>query len=563
MRALALAWLLLLPTLGVAGAGEAHPRGDLIVTLREDAPLPARAIPFSFLSGYVLPNATAADAARLAADPRVERVDWARPLAFAAEARLPARAFTQLTRADATGLDGSGVTVAVLDSGIDATHPDLARRVKQNVRLTDGRFGPAVGDPDGHGTHVAGVLAASGDASQGRWTGVAPGVELVGIDITSRFTTSSAVLAYDWLLAHHEELDVRIVVNAWGRVGDGERYDPRDPVLRAIDRLVDRGIVVVFSASNRGPGPGTLSLEAMHPRVVTVGATDAAGLLARYSSRGPVAADTPWTKPDVVAPGDGVVAPRSLQSLPREGDPDPLHTAYSGTSQAAPHVAGIVAMMLQQRPQLTPADVARALRTSAIDLGAPGPDEATGYGLVDAHDALRVAAGLAPERTHILVTGGADRYHDAAPLTPTARRGILDLVTRADVVWETPFPVKPGARQLRVDAAAPGASDLAVELLHAGQLVRASVVDEPAPGVWTLRLRASVPAATTARAVIETDLPPNPARALVFDGGRDEPPPLAAAALDERLVLLGGALSVVGIATLLAAILLWPRREEK
>ena len=574
VRALALAALLLLPS-ALAVAPEPAVVGDLIVTLRERTPIPAHATALAVLPGYVLHDATEGDAARLSADPRVERVDWAVPLAFSSEARLPTRAFTSLTRADATGLDGSGITVAVLDSGIDAAHPDLAGRVRENVRLVEKRFVPAPGDPDGHGTHVAGVLAASGDASQGRWTGVAPGVDLVGIDISTRFTTASAVLAYDWLLTRHEELGVRIVVNAWGRIGEGERYDARDPVVRAIDRLVDEGVVVVFSASNHGPAAGTLSLEAMHPRVITVGATDAAGLLADYSSRGPVRsvsededafrrrvavnAAAPWSKPDVVAPGDAVVGPRSAQSLPREGDPTPLHTTYSGTSQAAPHVAGIVAMMLQARPAMTPDDVAHALRASAIDLGEPGPDHATGYGLVDGQDALRIAAGRAPDRGNALIVGGHERYHDAMPIAARGERGLLGMLARPDVVWETPFPVKPGARDLRASALVEGAQGVEIELVHDGSLFRATQVEDPAPGVWLLRVRAAVPFATTARATIETELPPDPARALVFDGRQAAAVPGAPDAGVSVLAAL--CVAVAALASGAAGSVLWARRR--
>ena len=555
MRALALAFVLLAP---VALATSAAPAGaDVIVTLRAPMAFPANAVPLTLFHGFVLRDATDGDVARLAADERVERVDRAVPLSFSAQPRLATRALTQLTRAHDTGLDGAGVTVAIVDSGIDSTHPDLAGRVRANVRLLEGQFLPSPGDPDGHGTHVAGVLAASGAASDGRWTGVAPAAELVGVDISSRFTTASAVLAYDWLLAREDELGVRVVVNAWGRVNDGDAFDPRDPVMRAIDRLADAGVVVVFSASNHGPLPGTLSVEAMHPRVVTVGATDGAGVPVGYSSRGPATSGA--VKPDVVAPGDAVVGPRSAQSLPREGDPGALHTVYSGTSQAAPHVAGIVALMLQAEPRLTPDEVADALRASAIDLGPAGPDDATGYGLVDAHDALRIARGAGPDRRNVLVTGGVDRYQESSELPPTAGRGLLGLVQRPEVVWETAFAVKPGAQRLRASAEAPGAQGLDVELAKDGQLVRGGEIERPDAGVWTLRLRGSVPLATSASAIIETELAPQPARALAFDGRALSPAP-APEPQGWTLAVPLGALVVGAVALVVLAAALWPRR---
>lgn len=514
MRATLLALLLVLP---VVAAGGGPARGDLIVTFHDAPPTVAGAFALSLLPALIVPDATAADAARWMRDARVERVDWAKPLERHGASALPSAAFFGLTRADRAEGTGAGVTVAVLDSGIDATHPDLAGRVVANARLVQGRFVDAPGDTDGHGTHVAGIVAASGASSEGRWPGVAPDARLVGLDISGRFTTASAILAYDWLAEHREEHDIRVVVNAWGRVPDGDAYDPRDPELRAIESLVAEGVVVLFSASNRGPGPSTLSVEAMSPHVVTVGATDAAGLVMSYSSRGPVRAADPWVKPDVVAPGDAVVSLRSAQTLPDAADPDPLHTSYSGTSQAVPHVAGIVARMLEARPSLTPQQVADALRASAIDLGAPGPDDASGYGLVDARDAILAAQGRAPDRGNVLVAGGRDRYEDALALPGAPRRGLFDLLDAPEVVWDAPFPVKPGATRVRVDASATGAQPFDLELLKDGRIVPGTEVERPEPGIWTLRLRSALPFASEARMLVETDLPPQPARALQFD----------------------------------------------
>jgi hypothetical protein len=556
VRAPLLCLLLLLP---LAAAGGEAGSADLIVTLREPGPTPEGALPLALFPGFIVPDASAADAARLLRDPRVLRVDWAKPLEWHASPALPAAAHHGLTRVDPEGPTGRGVTVAVLDSGIDAGHPDLAGRVAANVRLVQGRFVEAPGDADGHGTHVAGIVAASGASSGGRWAGVAPDARLVGLDISGRFTTASAILAYEWLAANREAHDIRLVVNAWGRIPDGEPYDPADPELRAIDRLVASGVVVLFSASNRGPGRSTLSIEAMHPNVITVGATDAAGMPMAYSSRGPVPAQSPWTKPDVMAPGDAVVGPRASQAIPRGGDPDALHTVYSGTSQAVPHVAGIVARMLEAAPTLTPREVADALRASAIDLGEPGPDDATGHGLVDARDALLIALGHAPERGNVLIAGGADLYTDALDAPGTPRRGILDILERPQLVWETPFPVKPGAERLRASASATGAQGLAIELAKDGQVVRGSEVDDPQAGIWTLRLRGTLPVAAEVRMLIETQLPPQPERALAFDtrASRGAPADAAASAVE------GVALTLAGCAAAgaLVGAALMPRRR--
>lgn len=535
MRAALLAFLVVLPALAQAApSGETR---DVVVLLQPGAAmtLPDRAVELHLVHGFVLHGATPGQQQALRADPRVRSVTADEPLARTGDPNL------QLTRADPAptgtggiGLTGRGVTVAVVDSGIDAAHPDLAGRVKANVRLVDGRFVDAPGDLDGHGTHVAGLVAASGLSSDGRWRGVAPEASLVGVDISQKFTTTSALLAYDWLYVHRDDHGLDVVVNAWGRVGE-RTFDADDPVIRAIDRLVDAGVVVLFSASNHGPSPSTLSVEAQDPRVVTVGAVDAAARVMSYSSRGPVAGHErdAWVKPDVVAPGEGVTGLRSAQSAPNAGDVDALHREYSGTSQAVPHVAGVVALMLEANPSLTPAQVSNALRESAVDLAAPGPDDDTGFGLVDARDAVNRAMGLAPDRGNVLVAGGVDRYEDEATLAPAPRGGLLGLVGGAPPsAWSTTFPVKTGATRLAFELAwtAP-ATGASVTLERDGRAVAAwsrpesdgarvvlrGRVDDPEPGAWTLRARAAAPVALEVSSVVDVQLQANATRALELD----------------------------------------------
>lgn len=536
------AWLLCLLLLFPGAGALTTERHDLIVLFEEDAlpgVLPTGAISLSILPGYVLPEAPVETERLLRAAPGVARVERAVPLerhdlsGSAWSAEHGGDLNHRLIRAEQAGaLTGRGITVAVVDSGIDATHPDIAGRVRANVRLVDGRFAPAPGDLQGHGTHVAGIIAADGASSAGAHRGVAPGASLVGIDISDRFTTASALLAYDWLLVHRKEHDIRVVVNAWGRVEATPLFDPADSVVRAIDRLVGSGVVVLFSSSNHGPGPSTLSVEAQNPRVVTVGAVDAAARIMDYSSRGPVLASphaTPWIKPDVVAPGEGVVSLRSAQTTPGEDDPDALHRRMSGTSQAVPHVAGLVALMLEANASLTPAQVANALRESAIDLGETGPDDAYGFGLVDVPDALRRARSEPAARDAPLVRGGTERYETSAPLAPTARRGLLGLAPRTEELHAMQFPVKPGATALsfEVHARPEGIASPTVTLEREGHVIGAwpagdngrvrGHVNAPEAGIWTLRIRGATPTATDLAAAVDVTLPPNPTRALELD----------------------------------------------
>ncbi|MGQ0535663.1 MAG: S8 family serine peptidase, partial [Methanobacteriota archaeon] len=325
-----------------------------------------------------LPLATVAaspDEARwLSSRPYVVRIDPDRPAILHLDRSVPLLRVGAAAPPSVVSGDGTGVTVAVLDSGIDPTHPDLAGRVAANVRFLGGRWVDSALDPDGHGTHIAGIVGGDGTASGGRYRGVAPGVRFVGMDFGSAFTTSTAISAFEWIHENREAYGIRVVTNSWGRAqGEAEGYDPMDPVVRATNRLVQDGIVVVFSAGNHGPAARTLSIEAMNPFVITVGATDDAGTLQGYSGRGPTydarGTDLRDVKPDVVAPGERIVSARSsgaagrpaqrfLTQLPGATPETARYLELSGTSPAAPHVAGIVALLLAARPDRSPAQVA-------------------------------------------------------------------------------------------------------------------------------------------------------------------------------------------------------------
>lgn len=540
MRAGLLLTLVLVLPLPLALASEPEAQ-DIIVLLKAGTDLaeaPADAHALSVIPALVVPHADAFTRSWLANKAGVLSVEAATPLEFLGDMNL------QLTRADPAPADvsgtpftGRGVTVAIVDSGIDSTHPDLAGRVKANVKLRGGSFVDSPGDMNGHGTHVAGIVAASGASSHGRIRGVAPEAGLVGIDISDHFTTASALLAYDWLFLHKDDYGIRVVVNAWGRVGgDGRAFDPNDAEIRAVDRLVEAGVVVLFSASNHGPALSSLSLEAMDPRVITVGAVDAAAQSVSYSSRGPVISTKgpTWIKPDVVAPGDTILGLKSQEAAPdANSDADAFHRYYSGTSQAVPHVAGIVALMLEANATLRPAGVQDALRESAIDIGERGPDDITGFGLVDARDAVRRALGERPDRGNVLVVGGADTFMDEAQLPAgQAPGGLLGFLGTRSAGWSTQFAVKPNATALTFDVAwgaRVGAVTVTLEKdgvlmgtwtqpnADAGRGLVRGRLDAPATGIWTLHAAGGAPTSVSVASKVAVELPANPARAIEFD----------------------------------------------
>ncbi|HZS46310.1 MAG TPA: S8 family serine peptidase [Blastocatellia bacterium] len=283
-------------------------------------------------------------------------------------------------------LSGHGVTVAVLDTGVDGTHPDLAGRVVQNVKLADteslgvGFTYPIdlenLPDSDlvyGHGTFVAGVVAGNGQSSGGRYAGVAPGANILGLsagDLTLTFVLSG----FDYILQHASQYNVRVVNCSFSA---STVFDFNDPVNIATKMLTDSGINVVFSAGNSGPGDGTSNPYAVAPWVISVGATDQNSHLASFSSRGSFGSSL--FKPTIVAPGTSLIGLRALgitgvegllgSDLSRLSLGDLLrYTTGSGTSFSAPQVAATVALMLEANPNLQPAQIRDILQNTATPL---------------------------------------------------------------------------------------------------------------------------------------------------------------------------------------------------
>ena len=309
---------------------------------------------------------------------------------------------------------GRNVTVAVLDTGLNAQHADLAGRVVQNVRLNDLQSLPAGfnyplpvenlanSDPvSGHGTFVGGVIAGSGANSSGRYGGVAPGARLLGLSAGDA-NLINVLAGFDYLLDRGPSYGVRVVNCSFSA---NTVFDPHDPVNVATKLLTERGITVVFSAGNTGSGNGTMNPYAVAPWVIGVGATDATGRLAPYSSRGNFGAEL--QHPTLVAPGTNVISLRSLPTVTSvSGIPGadsqrlslseiPYYTTATGTSFSAPQVAGTVALMLETNPALTPAEVKDILSRTATPLPRYFYHEA-GAGMLNTHAAVIEAAF--PER---------------------------------------------------------------------------------------------------------------------------------------------------------------------
>ncbi|MEQ7006661.1 S8 family serine peptidase [Actinopolymorpha sp. B17G11] len=269
----------------------------------------------------------------------------------------------------AAGFDGTGVTVAVLDSGIDAEHPDLAGKVIEQQNFTT-EADPA--DHLGHGTHTASTVAGTGDASEGRYRGVAPGADLLNakvVDDDGSGNFSWVIDGMEWAVDH----DARVVSMSLS----GDPTDGTDPLSQAVDNLTaTSGALFVIAAGNRGSAAQTIGAPGAADSALTVAAVDRSDVVASFSSRGPRAGDR-GLKPDIAAPGVGIVAARANDTT--QGTPvNDFYTSLSGTSMATPHVAGAAALLAQQHPDWTAPRLKHALMSTAKAGNSTAYEQGTG-----------------------------------------------------------------------------------------------------------------------------------------------------------------------------------------
>ncbi|HWJ82245.1 MAG TPA: S8 family serine peptidase [Nocardioides sp.] len=302
----------------------------------------------------------------------------------------------------ADGLDGKGVGVAVIDTGISNTG-DLAGRVIDGYDFsTEGSY---TTDSFGHGTFVAGIIAGSGAGSGGAIKGVAPRVDLVSVKVAGASGASDVVrviTAIQWVVNHASKDNIRVLNLSLGT--DSTQSWRIDPLDAAVEGAWRAGLVVTVAAGNSGSAG--ISKPGDDPYVITVGSTDDAttvdaadDTVAPFSSTGPTAAGI--AKPDLVAPGAHVVSTRALGSSIDTAFPasriDPVYFRGSGTSFSAPQAAGAAALLLQQRPDLTNNQVKGLLTSTASAL--PGvPATAQGAGALNIRALLAAPTGQVANR---------------------------------------------------------------------------------------------------------------------------------------------------------------------
>ena len=365
-----------------------------------------------WITNAVSVTATADVIAELAARPDVARiVPDAIDIVPAAAAPEPNQ--TSIHAPDLWGLGqtGAGVVVANLDSGVDASHPDLASRWRGGTNSWFDPYGQHASTPvdlTGHGTATMGVMVG-GDAG-GTSIGTAPGATWVAAKIfndAGGATATAVHQAFQWVLDPDRDPttdDAPQIVNGSWSIGAGPGCDLSfQPDVQA---LRSAGILPVFSAGNYGPGGATSVSPANYPESVSVGAVSGADLVQSSSSRGPSSCGgRTRVFPDVVAPGVDVY------TADRYG----LYQYASGTSVAAPHVAGALALLLGARPDLDVDADLQAVEGTARDLGTAGPDTVYGNGLVDAAAAYASLPPPAPPQPDFAVS--------LSPAAATVRAG--------------------------------------------------------------------------------------------------------------------------------------------
>ena len=425
-------------------------------------------------------------------------------------------------------LSGKGVTVAVIDTGIDATHPDLryGTKVVQNVRTADLQSLPlgfnypiAVEESSntdwmmGHGTLVASLIAGTGAASNNYYGGMAPGAKLLGISAgdASLFYVLSAM---DYVLSNRVSQNIRVVNCSFGTNGV---FDANDPVNIATKIMHDSGISVVFSAGNRGDQPNSLNPYSVAPWVIGVGSGTKDRSLSSFSSRG--AAGYSMFHPTLIAPGESIVGARSsfvnvvgtlglanvLISPANDLQTIPLfylgrYTNSSGTSFAAPHVSGTIALMLQANPSLQVDDIKAILETTATPMLGYARYE-VGAGYLNTYAAVRKAeygtsfGAFRAELSNPAITYTKDNASQFSGTVAPGQSYSVSLDVPEDAASAT---VQVGwinnaliANNLNITASGPGQtvqSKPSIQLVGSGYKKTGVTINNPTPGSWTITI---------------------------------------------------------------------------
>jgi serine protease AprX len=448
-------------------------------------------------------------------------------------------------------VSGAGnFSVLVIDSGVDATHADLqfGTKVIQNVQTpvaagTLPGFTPHVSIENvpntdqtvGHGTHCAGIIGGTGLRSGGLYTGVAPGAKIIGAGLGAGIFVINGLAAWEWGLANQFRYNIRVVSNSYGGSG---AFNSDNPITIASKMAHDRNIAVIFAAGNDGPTKDTYNNFAKAPWVIGVAAGSKEGDLADFSSRGVrrdirLSNEDPnddFNAPTITAPGTGriyetnagkftsaVVSTRSTVNLTANGldaDADlppahiPFYTQISGTSMATPYISGVVALMLDADPTLSPDEIREILTSTASKM--PGREEwEVGAGFVNAHAAVdKVFNRSKPYRNiqDVMYNAVFDLEHPpeqnfhidfspevSGPTSANARAFFVDPgMNLLDVFATVDTLAREGTGNLvgmRITSPSGVSYSTAIDFPVIGTDKRQIIVENPEPGTWMIEIR--------------------------------------------------------------------------
>ncbi len=472
-------------------------------------------------------------------------------------------------------------SVFVIDSGIDATHADLPFGTKviqntQRIVSTDtGNTGITIGgvpvngltpslsienvpntDTVGHGTHCAGIVGGLGSRSGSTYAGVAPGVKIVGSGGGAVILVLDALAGWEYGLSHQETYNIRVITNSYGPLG-GAAYDPNHPFILASKLAYERNITVVFAAGNDGAAKNTLSPYGQSPWAMGIAAGTKDGMLADFSSRGVpreerLSDDDPLNdnaQPTLAAPGTGryfesslarygfttdIVSVRALTNLTSNGltaDAElppgmlPFYTQISGTSMATPFVAGIVALMLDVDPTLTPEEIRQILIETTTRM--PGyQDYEVGAGYVNAYAAVDKVMNRSKGYSNFSAAAFNTQFGEERPAAKSFHIDFSPEVSGPTSANATTFTVEPNMNVLDVTATADNIAgegtgnfvgiritspsgvnySTAIETPVLGSTAREVVVQNPEAGTWTLEVRGARSLAAAPQASSPTQL---------------------------------------------------------
>jgi len=464
-----------------------------------------------------------------------------------------------------TPVTGSGdFSVLVIDSGIDATHADLPLGTKvvqntQRVVSTDAGntgitiagiplngFTPSLSvenvpntDNVGHGTHCAGIVGGNGSHSGNLYTGVAPGVKIVGSGGGAVLLVLDALAGWEYGISHQDTYRIRVITNSYGPLGGGD-YDPNHPFMLAAKQAHDLNMTVLFAGGNDGSAKNTLSPYAQAPWVIGVAAGTKEGMLAGFSSRGipreERLSDSDPTNdndaPTLTAPGNGryfetslarygftsdIVSVRASTNLTANGlnaDAElapgmiPFYTQISGTSMATPFTAGVVALMLDVDPTLTPDEIKQILIDTSTKM--PGYQEyEVGSGYINAYAAVDKVMNRSKNYHNFSEATFNAQFSEERPAAQSFHIDFSPEVSGPASTNAATFTVEPGMNVLDVFATVDDVLELgngnfvgmritspsgvnystAIETPVLGSTARQVTVQNPEAGMWTLEVR--------------------------------------------------------------------------